>query len=412
MKKNKSIAIIGSGISGIFTAYLLDKKHNVTLFEANATLGGHSNTVHHDGRDIDTGFIVFNDLNYPNFTRFLHELNVKHQDSDMSFGFYNSAQPFWWCSDIPFGVFSQKRNLISSDYWHFLSEIKRFNTSIKKDLHTKRIPNESLETYLEQYNFSDSFKNHYIFPMGAAIWSCPISQICHFPARAFFEFWNNHRLLNVTDRPTWKTVRGGSRRYLDAFEAQFSGHIKLNHPILSIQRNVNTVTIRTPNSSQEFDHVVIATHADQALAILSDPNKLETELLSQWHYSKNRVDLHHDSKIMPPRKSGWASWLVHQNQTTQALSMTYYMNRLQKLNASKNYFVTLNDEGTIQPSTIIKTINYTHPIFTAHSLSTQSRLKELQTNLTSYCGSYFGYGFHEDGARSAVNVAHHLGVNW
>ena len=266
--------------------------------------------------------------------------------------------------------------------------------------------------YLGSLPFSEFFYDHYVLPMGAAIWSCPIEDILKFPAKSFFEFWRNHSLLTVGNRPTWKTVKGGSNSYIRAFLKQFPGTIKKSSPVRSIYRDTTSVTVRLDNNEViESHYVVIANHADQALRLLESPTQLESELLGVWQYSRNTVVLHTDSKVMPPKKSAWSSWLVQKPQHHNVLHMTYYMNRLQKLNTTTDFFVTLNEQHTIDEDKIKVSKLFTHPIYDTSSVETQPHLHQLNTGLTRFCGSYFGYGFHEDGVRSAVEACKTLGVD-
>jgi predicted NAD/FAD-binding protein len=248
--------------------------------------------------------------------------------------------------------------------------------------------------------------------MGAAIWSCPIEDILKFPAKSFFSFWKNHSLLTVGNRPTWKTVKGGSKSYIKAFLKQFTGTVKTGVPVSNIHRTPTGVTVRLENNEVIDSHyVIIATHADQALRLLESPTTLESELLGEWQYSRNTVVLHTDPKVMPPKKSAWSSWLVQKPHHHNILHMTYYMNRLQKLNSPTDFFVTLNEQHTIHPETVKHVAKFTHPIYDDASVATQPRLHELNIGMTRFCGSYFGYGFHEDGVRSAVKACESLGVS-
>lgn len=416
MTHNKPrIAVVGSGISGISAAYYLDSRCEVTLFEANSKLGGHTNTVTvtelgGNTVPIDTGFIVFNTQNYPNFCQFLNDLNVPYVDSDMSFAYYDPTPTFYYSSDIPFGLFAQKCNLFSRRYWRFLKEITGFNAQTLTDLAKGEIlPTETLGQYLCRRNVTSYFTQRYVYPMGAAIWSCPVQEIAQYPAKRFFEFWRNHCLLNVNDRPVWKTILGGSKSYIAAFKQAFTGKILTSTPVQSIKRNDNTVTLKSEGKTFEFDKVLIATHADQALKLLADPTDMETALLLPWEYTKNTVYLHTDAAVMPPKKSAWASWCVTRSDSNQ-LNLSYYMNRLQPLPSKTNYFVTLNEAAHINRDAIIETIHYTHPKYTFESVNTQDKLSGLNQHNTFFCGSYFGFGFHEDGIASSLNAIKQMGV--
>lgn len=413
---NKKVAVVGSGISGIVSAYLLDSRYDVTLIEADERLGGHTHTEQVMGADgiltpVDMGFIVFNLKNYPLFTRFLEQLEVSYQDSDMSFGFYDRGEQFWYSSDFPQGIFSQTKNLFSLRYLRFLTEINTFNSLVLEDLDSGEIGDVSLKDYLDRLPVSDFFKASYVYPMGAAIWSCPIETIYAFPAKSFFSFWRNHALLTIKNRPTWKTVSGGSRSYIQAFLRKFQGKVMINSPVRKIQRQSDGVTVYITNKEPlVVDSVIIATHADQALALLEDPTKLEKNLLGQWSYSRNKVFLHSDKRVMPPKMSAWASWVVQRHGPSKTLNMTYYMNRLQSLESPTHFFVTLNDDSLISSETVHKTWRVTHPVFDRKAVETQALLSHLNSGYVRFCGSYFGYGFHEDGVRSAVETCKDFGV--
>lgn len=411
--------VIGSGISGLSASFLLDRCYDVTLIEADDRLGGHTNTISVNDADggsveIDTGFIVFNTANYPLFTEFLRRLNVPFQSSDMSFGFYDAASSFWYSSDIPWGVFSQKRHIFSPSYWKFLRDITIFNRRVLKDLDSGMMLHKSLGDYCKELPVGRMLIHAYLLPMGAAIWSCPTSHILTFPAESFFSFWKNHHLLSISQRPTWQTVSGGSCRYIDAFLKQFNGHIRYESSVRKVDRRENNVAVHLENGQTlHADHVVIATHADQALGMLANPTMKEQRLLGAWRYTQNTVTLHTDHRVMPPRRNAWSSWLVYTTPSdNEALSMTYYMNRLQALDRSTDYFVTLNDNDVIDSEKLLSQIRYTHPIFDFLSVNTQAQLNELHDHRVSFCGSYFGYGFHEDGIRSAVDVCERLGCGW
>lgn len=410
----KKVIVIGSGISGISTSYFLDKMYDVTLIESEERLGGHTHThtiTNSDGDavHVDMGFIVFNTKNYPLFTQFLHELNVPYHNADMSFGFYDRSKNFWYSSKIPKGIFSQKKNLFSPSYISMLLTINRFNKQALADLNSGVMKELSLGQYLDTLTLSPRFKYHYIYPMGAAIWSCPISEILSFPAYSFFSFWKNHELLTLGKRPQWKTITQGSQSYINAFRSVFSGKILTKTSVKKVSRESENIAVYTHLSDTPLlcDYVVIATHADTALSLLEKPTKEEKTLLGAWSYSKNEVVLHTDSSVMPPKESGWASWLV-QKETSNKLMMSYYMNSLQNIPKKDHYFVTLNGTTNIKESRILKKLTLTHPIFNKQTIQTQHQLKSLNKTNCFFCGSYFGYGFHEDGIRSGYEVAQKL----
>ena len=416
MTNRKKIAVIGSGISGIVSAYLLQQKYDVSIYEACPRLGGHTYAfpIKNDSavNAIDMGFIVFNLLNYPLFTKFLNALNVQYIPSDMSFAYYDSCINFYYSSDFYKGVFAQKRHFFSPTFWKFLYDIKQFNSRVLSDIKNIDMTKMSLKYYLHYAGFSQFLIESYVLPMGAAIWSCSTEQILSFPAKSFFEFWKNHQLLTLGKRPQWQTIKGSSQSYIDAFLKQFKGNVFTNSKVTGITRFHRGASVHFKDKkSCDFDGVIIATHANDAFRLIDEPNSLEKRLLSVWNYAKNEVCLHTASKVMPPSKNAWASWVVQKtSQNKNALVMTYYMNRLQSITSNKYYFVSLNDPGFINSEYIIHKQLFTHPIYNEQSVKTQSDLHLLNTGPLYFCGSYFGYGFHEDGVKSAVNACKRLGV--
>ncbi len=405
----KKIAIVGSGISGLSAAYILNKKYNVTLFESGDRLGGHTNTVTLDnGLSIDTGFIVFNSINYPYFCKFIKELDVKTIESNMSFAYFNSESSYHYSSDFPKGLFSTRKNIFSPSFYYFLYEIIRFNRLGKQynDLVESDI---TISEFLTRHGFSNKFINEYVIPMGAAIWSTSQSDTHHFPAKTFLSFWNNHHLLQLFNRPKWRTIEGGSKNYINAVVKKINLNYHLNHPIKRIDRSEHKITLHGANSSHVFDGVVIATHADQALKMLAAPSQQEQALLGQWQYSTNKTDLHQSSSIVPKQRDGWASW-IYTRFNDDEMTASYWMNRLQALHTSIDYFVTLNAQQRIPAEDIHYSTVYEHPMMTKDSIATQSSLHSLNGYMNTYfCGSYFGNGFHEDGIHSAVQVGKVLG---
>ncbi|MGW8313173.1 MAG: NAD(P)/FAD-dependent oxidoreductase [Desulfuromonadales bacterium] len=415
------IAVIGGGVAGIVSAYLLQQKHRVSLFEQNDYIGGHTNTVEiKDGPDsglaIDTGFIVLNDRTYPLFQRFLKCLDVPTRNSEMSFGYQCRQTGLVYAGNNLNGLFTQRRNLFSPTFYRFLLEIGRFCRQARDDLACGRVPQITLGEYLERSGYSRFMIGNYLLPMAAAIWSTPTLEAADFPAEAFLRFFKNHGLLSFRDRPQWKTVAGGSFTYVKAFQKRFSGEIHVNAGVEKVFRTPEGVRLQFANGhSRYFDKVVIATHADQAVRLLGDASTDERRLLSPWHYQRNHTVLHTDSRLLPDQKSAWAAW----NFTREAVAsdslpvfVTYYMNRLQGLQARQNYCVTLNYPRDFRPETVIARFDYQHPQYTVASLATQADLPRLNGQQHSwFCGSYFGYGFHEDAVRSAVAVANDFGVS-
>ena len=416
----QKIAVIGGGVAGIVCAYLLQKKYQVTLFEQNDYLGGHTNTIEitygpDAGLAVDTGFIVLNDATYPLFNKFLARLGVATRVSEMSFGFQCLQTGLVYAGNDLNGLFAQRKNLISPTFYRFLFEIYRFNSTATRDLDANSIAEITLGEYLQQGKFSAYMINNYLLPMAAAIWSTPTLRAADFPAEAFLRFFKNHGLLAVRNRPQWKTVVGGSFAYVKAFQKNFAGDIHLNAGVKKIFRKADGIQLQFADGRNDnFDKVVIATHADQALRLLGDPNVEEQRLLSPWEYQLNRTVLHTDASLLPQKKSAWAAWNFTRERAegtdSQPVFVSYYMNRLQGLQAKQDYCVTLNRRESFRPETVIAEFDYQHPQYNFASLATQTELPSLNGQRNSwFCGSYFGYGFHEDAVRSAVSVAKGLG---
>jgi predicted NAD/FAD-binding protein len=414
----KTVAVIGGGITGIVAAYLLDRKYQVTLFEKNDYLGGHTNTrmvTTGSGSQVpvDTGFIVFNDRTYPHFTTFLTQLKVTANDALMSFGYYNRARDVQFCSRVPGGLFADRKNFFRPWYWRMIGEILRFNRQALQDLKGGGLGDLTLGEYLAANRYSEAFQNYYLLPMAGAIWSSPAGQITRFPCESFFRFYDHHGLLSVTDHPQWKTISNGSAQYVRAFEKVFGGQVRLNASILRVARTAEGVAIFTADGQRAvFDAAVIAVHADQALAMLEDPDETEKAVLGAWTYSRNTTVLHTDRSLMPPSERAWASWNYLDDGTrVSRVALTYYMNMLQGLPAGTRFFVTLNAPWPIRPDTIAYQVLYEHPVYNTAALRSQKHLPLMRPGRnTFFCGSYCGYGFHEDGTRAAVTVARHLGV--
>jgi len=409
------IAIVGGGIAGITAAHLLQGPHEVTLYEKNDYVGGHTHTVTipegpDAGLPVDTGFIVLNDRTYPVLNRFLRALGVAIRKSDMSFSYYDERGGFQYASSNLNTLFAQRRNLINPGYWAMLGEILLFNRMVSRKLSSGKLENLTLGQFLGRFRFSNRFREQYLFPMVAAIWSAPDLEVNRFPMLTFARFFDNHGLLSVHNHPQWYYVAGGSHTYVKAFLRQFTGTVLTRTPPVSIQRSEKGVRITLRDGSSEtFDKAVIATHADEALQLLADPSEDERLLLGAWRYSVNQTVLHTDLSWMPSNPNAWASWNVFRARRARddaPVTLTYYMNRLQQLPARTPYLVTLNPFRPVAEKTIIARMTYTHPIYTFDSLRTQTELPTLNgVRHTYFCGSYFGYGFHEDGARSGVQVA-------
>jgi len=414
------IAVIGAGISGITAAYLIQKKHHVTLYEKNDYFGGHTNTVvipdgPDQGTPVDTGFIVLNSRTYPNFIQLLSRLNVKTLPTDMSFGYYCKQNGLAYASQNLNALFAQRKNIVNIRHWRFVYDMARFIRETRSDYLAGRISDITLGQYAEEKNFGDDVMQQFVIPMAAAIWSGSDFQMMKFPMKTFAQFYENHGLLSVSNHPPWYFVKGGSHTYVTVFLKTFAGKAINNLPVKSVRRSEEGVTIRHADDTQKnYDQVIIATHADEAYQLLEDPSPDERRLLQPWTYSLNQTYLHTDSSLMPPNKRAWASWNYSREiDDTEKLpvTVTYHMNRLQKLNTSRDYFVTLNPRNPIPGKHIIRQIAYTHPQYSFDAFATQKSLGQLNGQRSTYfCGSYFGYGFHEDGVTSGIEVAKHFGL--
>lgn len=417
---SQRIAIIGSGISGMAAGWYLSTQHEVTLFEADSRLGGHTATmeVEVDGRSyaIDTGFIVFNDWTYPHFQRLLETLGVASQATEMSFSVHETAQDFEYNGHTLGSLFAQRRNLLNPSFYRLLSDILRFNKQATKALESKALPEQmTLGEYLDGNHYNHDFQRRYLLPMGAAIWSASISDLRAFPLAFFVRFFRNHGLLSVNHRPQWYTLVGGSNRYIPNLTAPYAARIHLNTPVTRITRESTGVNITTPSGTQRFDQVVLACHADQALAMLSDASDTEKAVLSAMPYQDNEVVLHTDTSLLPRRKRAWASWnyRLDQREAEERVSVTYDMNILQRLESDTTFCVTLNDSASIDPAKVLGRYTYAHPQFTLAGQAAQARHAEISSSAfrTHFCGAYWRNGFHEDGVWSALRVAHHLGCD-
>ena len=403
------IAIVGSGISGTYAAHKLHPFHDITVFEADSRAGGHTNTVDAvaDGRhfSIDTGFIVFNELNYPNFINMLNELGIKSQRSEMSFSFKCELSGLEYNGRSLAALFAQKRNLLRPSFYKMILDIMRFNRTADKLLNTHE--SVSMGEYLDNNNFSGPMVEDYLLPMAGAIWSSEPGMMRRFPAPQFGRFFMNHGLMQVKDRPQWRTISNGSREYLKAACKPFVERIRLNTPVDWIQRFSDHVLVKTPGAEPErFDQVIIATHSDQALKLLRDPSPGETEVLGAIPYQQNDTILHTDTRLMPKRRKAWAAWNYHRPiEAVSDVSVTYNLTTLQNIPTDTQFLVTLNGSKTIDPKKIIQRISYEHPVFNLKSMAAQKRWADINgVQRTWYCGAYWGYGFHEDGVNSAIRV--------
>ena len=410
------IAIIGTGISGMVAAWYLQQRHSITVFEANDYIGGHTHTVpiEKEGRSyaIDTGFIVFNTRTYPNFCQLLDRLGVESQESEMSFSVKCERTGLEYCGTSLNTLFAQRTNLFRPSFLQMLMEILRFNRQSPQLLSEDSVE-ISLGDYLDRGRYSQTFRENYLIPMGAAIWSTSPSKMLEFPARYFIQFLVNHGLVTLTDRPIWRTIVGGSWKYIDRLTASFRDRIRLNCPVISVRRTEDSVDVTSTVGSERFDQVVFATHGDQALRLLSDPSSVEREVLAPFVCSKNVAVLHTDASLLPKRRRAWASWNYHlSNSPLDAPSVTYQMNILQRLNSTETFCVTLNREAAIRPDKILGRFVYEHPIYSPGAVLSQRRHSEISSirHRTHFCGAYWGFGFHEDGVKSALVVAKAFGI--
>ena len=405
------IAIIGAGISGNMAAYLLSRSHDVTIYEKRDRPGGHSATIDidYDGTKlaVDTGFIVYNELNYPGLVALFKELKVKTEASDMSFAFSANQGRFEWSGQSLRAVFAQKRNWLNPVFWLMLRDILKFNKQATLDHEGEKLGDESLGAWLTRYGFSSVFIRRYLLPMGAAIWSTPADEIMDFPAASFLQFFYNHRLIN-RDRPQWRTVSGGSRQYVEKIISSYANDLRLDAEVTEVKRQNGGVLVTANGETQIYDEVIFACHSDQARAVLTDASDTEAGLLEAVRYRPNNVYLHRDEALMPKRKRTWSSWnyLTQDGANSDVMTVSYWMNRLQNIDTSMPLFVTLNP---LQPPRADKTFGhyvYDHPQFDAAALEAQRRLPAMQgKNGLWFCGAWTGFGFHEDGVQSALRVA-------
>jgi predicted NAD/FAD-binding protein len=413
-KLSMKIAIIGSGIAGNTLAHYLHTHHNITVYEANSYIGGHTHThdIQFEGRQysVDTGFIVFNDRTYPHFIDMLEKIDVQFQPSNMSFSVRCEKTGLEYNGTSFNSLFAQRRNFFKPAFYGMILDILRFNKEAVSLLNTES--EITLGEYLTQNKYKKTFIEHYIIPMGAAIWSTDAANMLDFPARFLVRFFHHHGFLTVNDRPQWRTITGGSAQYAEALTAPFKSHIQLNSPIESVKRLQNQVLVKPKNAAEQaFDYVFFACHSDEALAILGQDAKAnEKEILSAIPYQENKVYLHHDSTMLPKRKLAWAAWNYHITQApTNKVQVTYNMNILQNIQSTEPLLVTLNHTDFINPAKVIKRLKYHHPLYTIAGANAQARHAEISGhNLTGYAGAYWRNGFHEDGVFSALEALKHF----
>ncbi len=410
-------AVIGSGISGLTAAYLLSKSHDVTVFEANDYIGGHTHTIDVPLDDqvypVDTGFIVFNLKTYPNFVKLLQQLGVTWQDSTMSFSVQCARTGVEFSPTSLNALFCQRRNLFRPSFYKMLLDVFRFRREAR-ELLLHDDDKVTLDEYLTRNRYSQPFIDHFIVPMGASIWSADPLRFREFPARLFVEFFENHGILNIKGQTGWLVIQGGSKSYIKPITRRFRDNIRLACPVTEIRRQTDGVTVRAQGLEPEhFDKVVIATHSPQALAMLGDPTAEERDILSAIRYQANDAVLHTDNALLPKYKSAWASWNYHvPKEDLGRVALTYDMSVLQSLRATEEFCVTLNLSHAVDKSKIIREIPYEHPVYDPDSQSARERRRDINGhNHTYYCGAYWYYGFHEDGVRSALDVCQDFGLH-
>jgi predicted NAD/FAD-binding protein len=417
-QQRQKIAVIGTGISGLSAAWLLNQHHDVTVYEQNDYIGGHSNTteIDIDGQaiSVDTGFIVYNPINYPNLVALFEHLNVPTKTSEMSFAASLGNGSLEYSGTNLRGLLAQPLNLFRPRFIRMVRDIFRFYKQAPQLLGDQSLKDISLREFLQTHNYSDAFIYDHLMPMGAAIWSSSVQQMLDFPTLAFLRFFDNHGLMQLKNRPEWRTVDGGSREYVKRLTESFQNRIRIGQPVMQVERHAETNTVTCADGSQEnYDHVILACHADQALNLLANPTAEEQSTLGNIRYQANTAVLHTDISLLPDRKHAWASWNylgTGKDNQNQMLCVTYLMNRLQGLATDTPVMVTLNPCKKIDPSKIIQSYDYEHPLFNIAAIQSQPKLWGLQGKQnTWFCGAYFGSGFHEDGIQAGLAVAEKLG---
>ncbi|AQZ82386.1 dehydrogenase [Acinetobacter calcoaceticus] len=415
------IAIVGSGISGLYAAWKLAKQHQVTVYEKNNYLGGHTDTHELDIEgakvSVDSGFIVFNDYNYPLFTDMLKNLGVETQSSDMSFSVNNLVSGLQYNPSKKRSLFARPQNFLNRKFLQMLSDLLRFYDDNKNIDVADSDPNLSIEDYLDLHKYSHEFRYEHLYPMCGALWSAPVEQVGQIPYRFVVSFFQHHRMLQLKERPQWQTVKHGSASYIHAIQQNCPSIEWKFTELKGVSRSQETVFIETTEGQAEYDWVIFASHADDSLSLIKDASSLEREILSQFSYQDNHMVVHRDTSIMPKSRLQWASWHVHVTPTSQVQSnesdihygFTYWMNNLQNLPCNTQVFSTLNPNMKIKAEDILVERQYRHPVFDTKAIQTQSRWQEINgQNRTSFCGAYWGWGFHEDGARSAARVVEQI----
>ncbi|PXA03921.1 amine oxidase [Coraliomargarita sinensis] len=418
--QRKKIAVVGCGVAGLTAAWLLNRRHEVHLFEKNDYIGGHTRTLKiKDGVDtglaVDTGFIVMNHRNYPLFTKVLKQLGVKLADSSMTFSFHDKTSGYGYSGNTLSTLFPKLSYYFMPKHLGLVRDLARFARIGYRDLQSGYLEGKTLGQYFESRSFGQNFRENYFYPMGAAIWSSPVEEMENFPAQPYLHFLENHGLLRLTNRPQWKYVKGGSRSYVKTMLKDFKKKPNLNAAPDGIRRTTDGVILRKQDGEElAFDHLVIGAHADEALAMLDDPSEEEKANLSVWRYQPNEVVLHTSETHLPPDPKQWSSWNFLREPgdgKSRPVLVSYYMNRLQNLKTGNHYIVTLNAGASIPEDKVINRTTLTHPLYSEQALASQPRLARTNGKRnTWFCGSYFGYGFHEDAVQSAVEVAKGFGI--
>jgi len=416
----RTLAVVGGGVAGIVASYLLQRRFEVSLFEKNDYIGGHTHTIVIDeGPDaqtpVDTGFIVFNDKTYPLFNRFLAQLRVEKQKSSMSFSHFDARSGMMYASTNMDTFLAQRSNLFRPSFWLMSLAVLRFNHITKNHLEEGKLRGLTLGEFLSVHRFNRYFVEQYLIPICASVWSAPDVRMLEFPMETFARFFLNHGLLSVVNQPQWYVVKGGSHTYVNAFLKTFRGRVYPATPVAAVTRGDAGVTLKTVDGTEHpFDAVVLACHADESLRLLADAHPDERRLLGAWEYSRNRTILHHDTSFLPPMQKVWASWNYMRMEAVESgspVTLTYYMNRLQGFSTRRPYCVTLNPKKPIQDGAIVRDMIYHHPVYTRESMETQRGIAGMNGQKSTYfCGSYLGNGFHEDAVRSAAAVARIFGI--
>ena len=413
----QKLAIIGSGIAGMGCGHLLQKKYDITIFEKDNYIGGHTNTIAvSEGQEkvfIDTGFMVFNFETYPNLCHLFNEIKAPIKKTDMSFSVQHVPTNLEYCGSGIKGLFAQTKNIFNIKYIKMLLEITRFNKISVDVLDNPNYQNHTLQQYINEFGFSEDMLNKYLIPMSSAVWSTPMDKMLDFPAVSLIRFFKNHGFLGLDTQHQWYTLHNGSQSYREILIKPFEKQININHAVTAVSKSNNQVVVSLSNGTkQQFDKVVFACHANQALSLLSDPTKDEQRLLTPFKYQKNVATVHTDESVMPKNKKTWSSWnyRIEEHKGIPTPTTIYWMNKLQHVSKNKNYFVSINAlPNSIDKSKVIKEIEYEHPLFDVAAMKVQSELHKLnQSGPLYYCGSYFKYGFHEDAYASAVNLCKNL----